>query len=227
MLFRSQQADETATPGTDFAGVEGEVDCPELLVFGRGRDAAASAPSELQQPSSGESSPGGSSHSSASAGSSCAPDNALERENKRRRNAEAAARYRNKKKASTQSTEARYAELAESHTRLQRERDSLQALNRALESTLAPIVVFATNRGICTVKGTGVLSPHGVPVDLLDRMLIIRTMPYSVEEMTQIIAIRATTESIECDEESITCLAEIGARASLRYAVQQIGRAHV
>merc|ERR1711988_1874081 len=26
-------------------------------------------------------------------------------------------------------------------------------LNRALESTLAPIVVFATNRGICTVKG--------------------------------------------------------------------------
>jgi len=53
-------------------------------------------------------------------------------------------------------------------------------LNRALESTLAPIVVFATNRGICTVKGTGVLSPHGVPVDLLDRMLIIRTMPYSV-----------------------------------------------
>jgi hypothetical protein len=25
-------------------------------------------------------------------------------------------------------------------------------LNRALESTLAPIVVFATNRGICTVR---------------------------------------------------------------------------
>jgi len=100
-------------------------------------------------------------------------------------------------------------------------------LNRALESTLAPIVVFATNRGICTVKGTGVLSPHGVPVDLLDRMLIIRTMPYSVEEMTQIIAIRATTESIECDEESITCLAEIGARASLRYAVQLLTPARI
>merc|ERR1712100_57006 len=93
-------------------------------------------------------------------------------------------------------------------------------LNRALESTLAPIVVFATNRGICTVKGTGVISPHGVPVDLLDRMLIIRTMPYSVEEMTQIIAIRAQTEGIEADEESVAALAEIGARASLRYAVQ-------
>merc|ERR1711883_12151 len=52
-------------------------------------------------------------------------------------------------------------------------------LNRALESTLAPIVVFATNRGVCTVKGTEVVSPHGIPMDLLDRMLIIRTMPYS------------------------------------------------
>ena len=70
------------------------------------------------------------------------------------------------------------------------------------------------------MRGTGVLSPHGVPVDLLDRMLIIRTMPYSVEEMTQIIAIRAKTEEIEVDEEGIGVLAEIGSRTSLRYAVQ-------
>jgi hypothetical protein len=42
-------------------------------------------------------------------------------------------------------------------------------LNRALESSLAPIVVFATNRGLCTIKGTDISSPHGVPVDLLDR----------------------------------------------------------
>ena len=28
-------------------------------------------------------------------------------------------------------------------------------LNRALESSLAPIVIFATNRGICTVSGGG------------------------------------------------------------------------
>merc|ERR1712216_584616 len=93
-------------------------------------------------------------------------------------------------------------------------------LNRALESTLAPIVVLATNRGICTVKGTGVISPHGVPVDLLDRMLIIRTMPYSVEEMIQIVTIRAQTEELDIDEEGIGVLAEIGSRTSLRYAVQ-------
>ena len=56
----------------------------------------------------------------------------------------------------------------------------------ALESTLAPIVIFATVvfvalLGTATVRGTEILSPHGVPVDLLDRMLIIRTMPYSTD----------------------------------------------
>merc|ERR1712167_283234 len=76
-------------------------------------------------------------------------------------------------------------------------------LNRALESTLAPIVIFATNRGVCTIRGTGVLAPHGVPVDLLDRMLIIRTMPYSVEEMVKILSIRAATEDLDIDEEGV------------------------
>ena len=64
-------------------------------------------------------------------------------------------------------------------------------LNRALESTLAPIVIFATNRGMCTVRGTEVIAPHGVPVDLLDRLMIIRTMPYSLQEIVQILSIRA------------------------------------
>ena len=55
-------------------------------------------------------------------------------------------------------------------------------LNRALESTLAPIVIFATNRGMCTVRGTEVVAPHGVPVDLLDRLMIVRTTAYSLQE---------------------------------------------
>jgi RuvB-like protein 1 (pontin 52) len=83
-------------------------------------------------------------------------------------------------------------------------------LNRALESTLAPIVVFATNRGICTVRGTEIQSPHGVPVDLLDRMMIIRTMPYMLEELVQIINIRATTEKIAVSEDALASLGEVG-----------------
>lgn len=61
-------------------------------------------------------------------------------------------------------------------------------LHRALESSIAPIVIFATNRGKCTIKGTGdIVSPHGMPLDLLDRILIIRTLPYRVEDIVQVL----------------------------------------
>lgn len=90
-------------------------------------------------------------------------------------------------------------------------------LNRALESSLSPIVIFATNRGLCTIKGTDdVVSPHGIPVDLLDRLLIIRTLPYTEEEISVIVNIRSKTESIAIDEQSVKYLAELGVKTSLR-----------
>merc|ERR1719446_1014606 len=99
--------------------------------------------------------------------------------------------------------------------------------NRALESTLAPIVVFATNRGMCTVRGTEVIAPHGVPVDLLDRLMIIRTMPYSLQEIVQILSIRSQIDGLTVEEEAFAYLGEIGVRSTLRYAVQLLTPAKV
>merc|ERR1712139_725097 len=93
-------------------------------------------------------------------------------------------------------------------------------LNRALESTLAPIVVLATNRGMCPIRGTEIPAPHGVPVDLLDRVMIIRTMPYTLEETFQILSIRAKAEGIEVEDEALAYAAQVGQDASLRFAVQ-------
>eukprot|EP00745_Piridium_sociabile_P000934 TRINITY_DN105955_c1_g1_i3.p1 TRINITY_DN105955_c1_g1~~TRINITY_DN105955_c1_g1_i3.p1 ORF type:complete len:457 (+),score=139.27 TRINITY_DN105955_c1_g1_i3:117-1487(+) len=94
-------------------------------------------------------------------------------------------------------------------------------LHRALESTIAPIVIFATNRGRCTIRGTeDIIAPHGMPLDLLDRIMIVRTLPYSPEEMTQILQIRAQTENIQVEDDSLQQLGEIGVRTTLRYAVQ-------
>merc|ERR1711953_1117194 len=81
-------------------------------------------------------------------------------------------------------------------------------LNRALESTLSPIIVFATNRGICTIRGTDIIAPHGMPVDLLDRLIIVRTFPYSAEEIAKVITIRAQTEKIGIDDDAVNILAE-------------------
>jgi len=104
-------------------------------------------------------------------------------------------------------------------------------LNRALESSLSPIVIFATNRGVCTIRGTDVLSPHGVPVDLLDRILILRTMPYSLPEIAKILKIRSQVEVLEFSSEEepspLETLAEIGIRTSLRYAAQILTPARV
>lgn len=100
-------------------------------------------------------------------------------------------------------------------------------LNRALESTLAPIVVFATNRGVCTIRGTDLPSPHGIPVDLLDRLLILRTYPYDVTEIQQILAIRAETEGIKADLAALEAAAKLGESSSLRYAVQLLTPARI
>jgi RuvB-like protein 1 (pontin 52) len=72
-----------------------------------------------------------------------------------------------------------------------------------------------------------VSSPHGIPVDLLDRLLIIRTMPYSLEEIGVILDIRAKTEGIVVGKESMDYLAELGMRTSLRYAIQLLNPANV
>ena len=63
-------------------------------------------------------------------------------------------------------------------------------LRRALESDLAPVLIMATNRGITTIRGTHYKSPHGIPLDLLDRCLIIATQPYSEKEIKAILQIR-------------------------------------
>ena len=63
-------------------------------------------------------------------------------------------------------------------------------LNRALENDLAPLVIMASNRGMARIRGTTFRSPHGLPVDLLDRVLIVSTKPYSEEDIEQIIQIR-------------------------------------
>merc|ERR1712054_457923 len=70
-------------------------------------------------------------------------------------------------------------------------------LNRALESDLAPILIIATNRGITKIRGTEYRSPHGIPIDLLDRLMIITTTAYSKREVQQILHIRCEEEDVE------------------------------
>jgi len=97
--------------------------------------------------------------------------------------------------------------------------ESFTYLNRALESSISPHVILATNRGLSTIRGTephGIVSPHGIPVDLLDRCMIVRTLPYSRDEISRVLEIRAKVEHLVLAPDALASLADQGAETSLR-----------
>ena len=100
-------------------------------------------------------------------------------------------------------------------------------LTKAMESDFAPVIILATNRGMTKIRGTDLESPHGIPRDLLDRLLIIPTRPYTKDEIKAIIEIRADEEEIPLSDGALELLAEIGYEKSLRYAVQLMEPARI
>lgn len=95
-------------------------------------------------------------------------------------------------------------------------------LNRALESDMAPVLVIATNRGIAKIRGTEYKSPHGIPLDLLDRLMIVSTEPYTHDEIRKILRVRCEEEDVEMADDAMELLARIGVETSLRYAIHMI-----
>lgn len=120
-------------------------------------------------------------------------------------------------------------------------------LNRALENELSPLVIMASNRGMTRIRGSKMKSPHGLPVDLLDRVLIVSTNPYTAPEHVEIIKIRykkyllpcsppADAQAIDnrCEEEDVQIepdalrvLATMSRETTLRYALNMISCAQV
>lgn len=98
-------------------------------------------------------------------------------------------------------------------------------LNRALEQEMAPLIVLASNRGITKVRGSDdseAKSPHGIPGDLLDRLLIITTSPYSPDDIREILTLRSREESLNISSDAMSKLIGFGVKISLRYAIQLI-----
>jgi RuvB-like protein 1 (pontin 52) len=86
-----------------------------------------------------------------------------------------------------------------------------------------PHCYFCHQPWFTTIRGTETQSPHGIPVDLLDRMRIIPTTPYAVNEMVHILfsnAGRHVMEGMELEDDPLKELRLVGARTSLRHAVQ-------
>jgi RuvB-like protein 2 len=77
---------------------------------------------------------------------------------------------------------------------------------------------MASNRGNTQIRGTDYRSPHGLPLDFLDRVVIVSTHAYNSEEMQQIISIRAQEEEVDISPDALALLTKIGLETGLRYA---------
>ena len=91
-------------------------------------------------------------------------------------------------------------------------------VNRALEDELAPIVIMASNKGMSRMRGTTIRSPHGLPLDFLDRVVIVSTHAYAKDEIQQILSIRAQEEEVDLSPDALALLTKIGQETGLRYA---------
>jgi RuvB-like protein 1 (pontin 52) len=93
---------------------------------------------------------------------------------------------------------------------------------------MAPTVILATNRGNTLVRGTtDIVAPHGIPTDLLDRCLIVKTDGYTREQVAKVVQLRANTEGLKLGEGVIDKLAAEGEKSSLRYAIQLLTPASI
>ncbi|KAJ5349629.1 hypothetical protein N7541_007356 [Penicillium brevicompactum] len=85
-------------------------------------------------------------------------------------------------------------------------------LNRALESSISPIVILASNRGHTVIRGTDDISAaHGIP-------------PIC---SPTIIRLRAKVEGLVITEPALNKVAEHGSKVSLRYALQLLTPASI
>ena len=73
-----------------------------------------------------------------------------------------------------------------------------------------------------TRYGTEYKSPHGIPLDLLDRLMIVSTEPYTHDEIRKILSVRCEEEDVEMADGAMELLARIGMETSLRYAIHMI-----
>lgn len=53
-------------------------------------------------------------------------------------------------------------------------------------------------------------------MDLLNRLLIIRTLPYNKKDTENILKLRAQTEGLNVSPDALQLLADIGTRSTLR-----------
>ena len=101
--------------------------------------------------------------------------------------------------------------------------ESFAFLSRVMEDPFAPVIVMASNRGRVKIRGSTDVNDvqiFGIPADVLDRCLTVRTHPYKAEDIRQILKQRMDEEEIRTDQAAEDMLVKVIEQTSLRYGMQ-------
>lgn len=100
-------------------------------------------------------------------------------------------------------------------------------LNTVSELKNSPTVILSTTQALRRAPANNGPARGSVPSDLLSRMLVVETEPYTEGQVTQIIRNRVEEEAVEVDEPGIERLAKLAQEHGLRYAFNILSAADV
>ncbi|OAG31798.1 RuvB-like protein 2 [Nematocida displodere] len=100
-------------------------------------------------------------------------------------------------------------------------------LNLATELRITPLVVLSTSKEHGPIRGTEDRGRYAIPGDFLSRTLVIKTNPYSNQEMEEIVRNRAGEENVAMEEEGLGLLVELAIKYGIRYGFNLLSAADI
>jgi DNA helicase TIP49 (TBP-interacting protein) len=97
--------------------------------------------------------------------------------------------------------------------------DLFSFLSKNIESFLCPSIILTTGNSDLKINDSDVISSYGIPVDFLDRFLLIQNNPYSYKEIKEILALKTNQEAIYFSSEALELLIKIGIECGIRYCI--------
>lgn len=92
-------------------------------------------------------------------------------------------------------------------------------VGKLIENTFSPNFIFTTNCSRKKINGSNNIAPHGIPIDFLDRFLMLPTSPLSKFEIEQIIETKSTILGLSFALQSRQLFVKIALECGLNYAL--------
>jgi len=97
--------------------------------------------------------------------------------------------------------------------------DCFSFLIKILDGLLSPSLICVSNCIKNKIPGVEKFSQYGVPLDFLDRFLIIYTRPLEIFQLKEIISIRCLDGNVILEDNGYKLLVKIGLECGIRYAL--------